>query len=155
MARSGEAPKSKPPQRGHARARTDAWHALFFGELALTLNIAHSAKAAGVDVGTIYKRRASDPEFAAAMVVALDHAIYKAEAELYRRAVTGTEKPLTVAREREIIREYPDPLLLGLLKAHRSDKDREKQEITGKDGGPVTIRVVYDEPKEEPNAESR
>ena len=27
--------------------------------------------------------------------------------------------------------------------------------LTGADGGPVTIRVVYDEPKEEPNAQSR
>ena len=146
---------TKATQRGHARARTDEWHAKFLAEIAVSMNIRHAAEVAGVHHATAYRRRETDKAFAAAWDQAISEAVDRAEAELYRRAVDGVEKPITVAGEREVIREYPSELLTFLLKGHRPERYRERHEVTGSGGGPVTIRVVYDEPKEEPNAQSR
>lgn len=111
------------------------------------MNVRRACELAQVEPSTAYRRRETDKAFAAAWDAAIELAVDKAEAELYRRAVEGVEKPVTVAQQREIITEYSNDLLTFMLRAHRK-KYREKQEITGKDGGPVTIRVVYDEPKE-------
>ena len=153
MARSGKSEKST--QRGHARARTNVWYPIFLAEIAESMNVRQGCEAANIDPGTAYARREVDEAFAAAWDAAIQLACDKAEAELYRRAVEGTDKPVTIAQQREVIKEYSNDLLMFMLRAHRPKLYREKQEITGKDGGPVTIRVVYDEPKEEPNAESR
>ena len=141
--------KSRRPQRGHARARTDVWHAEFLRALAEQGNVTAAAKAAGVDPMTVRNRRKTDETFAAVYDVALEAAADALEAEAWRRGKEGVERPVTVAQQAVIIREYSDTLLLALLRAHRPEKFRERHEVTGKDGGPVTIRVVYDEPKEE------
>jgi len=146
---------AKPAHRGHARAKTNIWYPVFLAEVAASMNVRRACEKAEVDSTTVYDRRESDKAFAAAWDEALTRACDKAEAELYRRAVEGVEKPVTVAGNREVITEYSNDLLMFMLRAHRPKLYREKQEITGKDGGPVTIRVVYDEPKEEPNAQSR
>jgi len=111
------------------------------------MNVRQGCEAANIDPGTAYARREVDEAFAAAWDAAIALACDKAEAELYRRAVEGVEKPVTVAGNREVITEYSNDLLTFLLRAHRPERYRERRELTGPNGGPVTIRVVYDEPK--------
>lgn len=145
-------PKAKgkpktPAQRGRARAKGKSWYPAFLAVIADSMNVRAACDAAQVDSTTVYDRRKVDTEFAAAWEAAMSSAVDKAEAELYRRAVEGVKKPTTVAGAAVMVTEYSDSLLSFMLRAHR-DKYREKHEITGAGGGPVTIRVVYDEPKE-------
>jgi hypothetical protein len=49
--------------------------------------------------------------------------------------VAGVERPVTVAGEREVIREYSDRMLEMLLKAHRPEKYRERYDVTTRTGG--------------------
>ena len=51
------------------------------------------------------------------------------EAEVYRRAVIGVERPITVAGERVMVREYSDRLLMFLLKAEKPEKYRDRREV--------------------------
>jgi len=147
MARSGKL-ATKATQRGHSRARKTAWYSIFLVEIAASMNVRQACELAEVEPSTAYRRRETDKAFAAAWDEALKRACDKAEAELYRRAVDGVEKPMTVAGQREVITEYSNDLLTFLLRAHRPERYRERRELTGPNDGPVTIRVVYDEPKE-------
>lgn len=44
------------------------------------------------------------------------------------------ERPVTVAGNREVIREYSDRMLEMLLKAHRPEKYRERHDVTTRTG---------------------
>ena len=130
--------KSKP-QRGHARAKTDVWHQAFVEALRVSGNVRIAAQAAGVDRSTASKRRKSDADFALAWDDAIEDAVDQLEAEAWRRGYEGIEKPITVAGEREVVREYSDTVLITLLKANRPAKYRERFEHTGADGGPIQV----------------
>lgn len=94
-----------------------------------------------VNVGksTVARWRAADPAFEAQVLAALDDAVEAMEQEAFRRAVLGVEKPVTVAGDREVIREHSDTLLIFLLKANRPEKYRERYDVrhSGKDGEPM------------------
>lgn len=47
------------------------------------------------------------------------------EAEAWRRAVKGVDKPMTVATMREVVKEYSDTLLIFLLKGSKPTKFRD------------------------------
>ena len=135
MARS---PRKVAKSTHRARPRSAGeWCTPFLAQLAVNANVKASAQAAGIDRGTAYDERERNPAFRAQWDAAIANAVDNLREIAWNLAV-GLD---------------PD-ILKFLLKAH-DPMYREKQEITGKDGGPVTIRVVYDEPKEEPNAESR
>jgi len=127
-------------QKGAQLARRTKWRETFLRVLADTCNVRAAAQAAAVNRQTVYEHRDRDPGFAAAWDQAIEDAADVLEAEAWTRA-----------------RAQSDLLLIFLLKARRPRLYREtvRQEMTGKDGGPVTIRVVYDEPKEGTGAESR
>jgi len=74
-----------------------------------------------------YRWLKADPAYAAAYKLARAIAGDMLEAEAYRRAFAGS-----------------DTLIIFLLKAHKPELYRERLEQTGKDGGPITIQVVYD-----------
>jgi hypothetical protein len=49
------------------------------------------------------------------------------EREAFRRAVVGVDKPMTVAGEREVVREQSDRLLMFLLRARRPEIYGDRQ----------------------------
>ena len=85
-----------------------------------------------------------DPEFAVAWEEAAQIYIDKLALEADRRAYEGVSNP--VYQGGELVghkQEYSDTLLMFRLK--RLDPQyRDRTEITGKNGGPVTIRIVED-----------
>jgi hypothetical protein len=94
---------------------------------------------------TVYERRDADPEFAKAMADAIESGVDDLELEARRRAKDGSLKPVFQGGEHVgDIREYSDTLTIFLLKAHRPEKyrDNHKHEITGADGGPITITSI-------------
>lgn len=114
----------------------------FLMELAVRGNISDSAKAAGVSRRVVYEWRAADPEFAALWDEALDTAIDAMEREAHRRAFEGTRKPVIgrIGKDEDgivtdragnelYLLEYSDSLATLLLKAHRPEKYRERQQI--------------------------
>lgn len=91
----------------------------------------------------VYDARESDPTFAREWDEALNFALDAAEAELYRRAVTGNEEPVFYqGQPTSSVVKYSDFLLVHYLKAHRPEY-REKVEVGNLDGKP--IRVVWDD----------
>jgi hypothetical protein len=91
--------------------------------------VSAACEAAGVGRRTAYDRRQRDEQFAVAWADELERAVEVAEAEIYRRAVRGVEKPVTVAGEREVIREYSDTLLMFLMRARKPEVCRERYRV--------------------------
>ena len=130
-------PTQKKPHVGQKK-RT-----VFLRRLSECGQVRVAARAAEVDVSNLYKQRKIDEEFAGLWLEAIDIAMMGAESEVYRRAVDGTDKPITVAGEREIIREYSDPLIMFLLKAHKPEKYRDNYK-GNPDSDPDTDRWASD-----------
>lgn len=125
--------------RGRA-ARTDRARDTFLAMLAETCNVSEAARAAGIGRQTAYDWRDDDQTFAAAWANAEQEAADKLEREAWRRAVEGTDKPVTYQGEiTATFKEYSDRMLEILLKAHRPDKfvERTKSEVSG--GVSITI----------------
>ncbi len=129
------------------------WKAKFLKMLADTGNVRLACKAVRIERSTAYKARDADPEFRAKWDEMIENACDLLEAEAWRRGVYGTLKPVfykgmlcTDRRGQPTgIQEYSDTLLALLLRGHRPDKYRERVEHTGRDGEPITLRVVYDD----------
>jgi len=128
-----------------ARGRTvrpDRARETFLDVLRETCNVSEAARAAGIGRRTAYEWRAADPAFAEAWKEAEEIAADKLEREAWRRAVDGTDKPISFQGViTATYKEYSDRMLEILLKAHRPDKfvERSKSEVTGPNGGPVRI----------------
>lgn len=124
---------------------TTAKKRAFLAAFSETCSIIRAAKCAGVDRGTHYEWLARDRDYADRFHVAKEQAADALEDEAVRRAHEGMERPITVAGEKTIIREYSDTLLIFLLKGIRPQKYRENVEVTGAGGGPITaaIEVVF------------
>src|SRR5436305_1255580 len=93
---------------------------------------------------THYDWAKADPEYAAAIASAFEDRADMLEEEAFRRAYKGVEKPVfQQGKKVGTVREYSDTLMLALLKAHRPEKFKDRQEITGPKGGPLetTVRV--------------
>lgn len=124
---------------------TTAKKRAFLAAYAETCSIIRAAKAAEVDRGTHYEWLRKDPGYAVRFHIAKEQAADALEDEAIRRAHEGMDKPVTVAGEKTIIREYSDTLLIFMLKGMRPQKFRDNVEVTGAGGGPITaaIEVVF------------
>lgn len=129
----------------HKKAPASEWRPKFIAALRNSGNVRASCFQAGVGRRTAYNHRDRSKEFAADWDEAIEDACDAMEGEAFRRAMSGIEKPVTVAGKREVIKDYSDTLLIFLLKAHRPGKFREKVEHTGEGGAPITLNVVYDD----------
>jgi hypothetical protein len=116
---------SHAPTRAHAQDRRGQgvgdWAPAFLAALRDTGMVSQACEAAGVGRRTVYDRRARDRAFALAWADELERAVEVMEAEAYRRAVHGVERPVTIAGQRELVREHSDRLLLFLLRARRPE----------------------------------
>ncbi len=96
-------------------------------------NIRRAAEAAGIARRTHYKWRDTDAEYVQAFEAAKEDAADLLEAEAWRRAVDGVEKPVGWYKGEPggKVREYSDTLLIFLLKAMRPHKFKDRLEIRG------------------------
>lgn len=115
----------------------------FLAAYAETCSIAKAAMAAEMSRHNHYRWIEENEEYAASFRAAKEKAADALEDEAVRRAYEGVEKPVTVAGEREVIREYDTTLLIFLLKGMRPDKYRENRNVymSGGSGGPVKTEV--------------
>ena len=121
------------------------WKTVFFENLSKSPNVSKAAKAAGYTRQWVYHLRNEDPEFAKLWDDALAQSLDTAEGEMYRRAVRGVVKKVFYQGTHiDTVKEYSDTLLIFLLKAHKPEVYREvtRNELTGKNGGPITHKDV-------------
>ncbi len=94
----------------------------FLAELALTANVAASARAAEVAEAAIYALRRKDAGFRRAWLEALAEGYAQLELQLLERALFGTPKAARGAGGRE----FSERLALALLSAHRDTVMKER-----------------------------
>lgn len=118
--------------------------AAFLKVIAEKGNLTVAAEVVGVDRTNHYYWLRSDPEYRAAFEDAKASATERLEAEAWRRAAEGVEKPTGWHKGEAggTVREYSDVLLIFLLKAHNPQKYRDQQPLGAQ--GPLEI-VVRDE----------
>lgn len=105
-------------------------------------NVSKASDAVAVDRKTFYEHRAKDKKFKEDWDGAVDRGIDKLEDEAKRRAFDGVDEPIFYQGvEVSSVRKYSDTLLIFLLKGHR-EKYRERHEITGADGQPMSVRII-------------
>lgn len=120
--------------------RTDRARELFISTLRESCNVSEAARMSGMSRRAAYDWREADSAFAQEWDEAEQEAADKLEREAWRRAVDGTDKPVTFQGViTATYKEYSDRMLEILLKAHRPEKFVEKvrNEHTGANGGPI------------------
>ena len=108
----------------------------FIDVLGRTGNVSEAARAVKRSASQAYRLRRTESAFADAWTEALEAAIDRLEKEAWRRAVEGDEQ-YVVSHGRVVtwdgkplkVRKRSDAVLTLLLRAHRPDKYRERQEI--------------------------
>lgn len=116
-----------------------AWKDRFIRCLTEQGTVTIACAAAGIGLSTAYEHRDKDADFAAAWALAMQKHEDMVYSEGYRRAVTGTPKPIYYqGKVVGHVKEYSDSLLLAFLKAKRKEF-RDKTEISGPDGGPIEL----------------
>jgi hypothetical protein len=118
----------------------------FLAAYAETANITRAAVAAGVTRTAHYEWMRMDEDYEAAFTAAKEQAGDFLEAVAVQRATEGVEKPVTIAGQREVIREYSDTLLIFLLKGAKPDKYRERWsgQLSNPDGSPLIPLAALD-----------
>lgn len=144
------------------------WKPAFLKSLSECPVIKGACTAAQVDRSTITRARNKSKAFAQAMDEAIENGVDRAEQEAFRRAVVGHDEPVVdkqgnIVYRREMfldakgkekyrlvldtdgnpvphtVKRHSDSLLAMVLKARRKDIYSERTEITGADGGELTI----------------
>jgi hypothetical protein len=146
---SATPPKRRSGQRLTAVQRQAAQQ-LFLEAFAQMANFSMACRAAGVHRSVVYRWQEHDEAFALRYRQAEAEANDRIRAAIYRRAITGIEKPvhhngrLVVDADGNpvTVREYSDVLLMFYAKSRMPEfRDRQQVELTGRDGGPV--RAVF------------
>lgn len=107
-----------------AKARRKAWCAPFLAQLAVTSNVAASARRARVDVSTVYKLRRTDTGFARDWFAALCEGYDNLELDLLHRLREGE---LEGGRSKERARrKFDNATAFRLLAAHRETVTRQR-----------------------------
>jgi hypothetical protein len=113
----------KLPRGGHGASRvlTRRKRELFLEELAMTSNVQHACRVAGIDHSSTYKFRARDPEFAQRWADAIDQGYDHLEAALLLEARGNAA---TGAGDGEQARPF-DPVLAFRLMTRRRKADAQ------------------------------
>jgi len=120
--------------------------AAFLAAYSKMANISYAAKAANIERTTHYLWMRQDKDYVKKFERAFEDACDLLEAEATRRATEGVEEPVFYQGVQcGTIRRYSDTLLIFMLKAARPDKFKDRKELSGKDGGPIQLKVTYEE----------
>jgi hypothetical protein len=108
----------------------------------------------GVSVATLYRWKNDHPDFCEALKEAKAEADARVEESLYQRAIGYTHEAVKIfmpsgAPEPVIVpykEHYPPDTTAGIfwLKNRQPERWRDRQEVTGKDGGPIETADVSD-----------
>lgn len=135
--------------RENGAKRTQELEELFLGWLAKGYTPKTAAAKIGVSRTTVFNWKADPrpewrpegtPSFTELWVSAVDEGTDVFEEEARRRAIDGVDEP--VFQQGECVgfmRKYSDTLLVMMLKGRRPETYRDRQEITGANGGPVAL----------------
>lgn len=122
--------KKKPEKTETPEETKPAWMIPFLERLSQGSTVTDACKAAKISRATVYRYRDADPEFDAAWSEVHEASTEQMEAEAFRRAVRGVQKPVYHLGKRVgSIREFSDTLLIFLLKARRPDTYRERVSV--------------------------
>jgi hypothetical protein len=124
----------------------------FLKAFAMTANVRAACMKAGIDRSTVYRWQEHDTEFGLKFRQASEDANDVIRAELFRRAIQGTEKPVVSmgkavyvetedGRKKPLMeRVYSDNLLSLLAKARMPEfRERQRVEMSGPDGEPIQM----------------
>jgi hypothetical protein len=108
---------------------------IFIQWLGSGVSISKAAQLSRFARSSAYKWRSEDKVFAEKWDDAIEDGSDKLEDEAFRRAVTGTDKPVGFYQgaASSIVKSYSDNLLIFLLKARRPSKFGDKIEATAND----------------------
>lgn len=128
---------AKPSQRRKAR---------FLDKLRDTGSAALAADEAGLTFAQVQNLQQADLAFAQASADAMAEAVDRAEAEVYRRAFRGIDRPVYYGgKQIGIVKDYSDSLAALYLKAHRPQIYRDGAGASaGRDDGPVQVLIADD-----------
>jgi len=95
--------------------------------------VVRACEVSGVGRSSHYRWLEHDPDYREAFDLARQETAHRLEAEAYRRAVEGVEKPVGwyMGQPGGYVREYSDKLLIVLLKATMPDKYASRNEAKG------------------------
>lgn len=107
------------------------WRQKFLEGLKLRGIVTGACQEAGVTRCRAYKERAENPEFAELWEEAIEAAADRLEAEAWRRAHEGDDKPIGFYKGEPgaYVKEYSDTLMIFLLKGMRPEKYRENVHV--------------------------
>ena len=112
---------------------------VFLDEYRQRGNVRAACRASGIDRTTAYAWRQENETFKELWINAREEATDLLEEEARRRGHDGIDKPIYYKGKKvDVIKEYSDRMLEILLKANRK-KFRDKVEVTGEDGGPISV----------------
>jgi len=115
--------------RGRSR-KTKKKTQQFIEVLRRSANVSCAARAIGIGRATAYRWRDDSPEFAELWEEAIHEAVDNLEAEAWRRAIEGTNKPVYHGGQLVgHIPHYSDTLLIFLLKGHRPERFKDRTQI--------------------------
>lgn len=140
--------------------RKREWKVKFLAALRTSGNVRLACDEAGVDRSWAYKQQKRSLEFAEQWAEALQEAIDRLEAEAWKRARDGVtrHKPIFYRGDKvgeEIITEYSDTLMVLLLKSHRPNVYRERQENINTNIRPNQITIIEAVKHCQPDQENR
>lgn len=131
-------PKTRARSRELSRSQKQE---RFLRELRKRANVTSAAKKAKIGRRTAYEWHTTDEDFAKAWDDALEEAMDGLEEAAWTRAKDGHQRPVFQGGQHVgDVTEYSDTLMITLLKAHRPDKYRERQQQEHTGG--MTIRVI-------------
>ena len=125
--------------RGSGLALTERLQAEFLAAYQGVGTIEGACRVAEVGRRTHYDWIDRDPAYAARFEETHEAAVDDAEAELRRRGIHGYDEPIVYKGEVVgTVKKYSDACLIFYLKGRRGDVFRERTELSGPGGGPIT-----------------
>mgnify|MGYP000402570889 CR=1 FL=1 len=113
-----------------ARAHLPPWQVRFLESIDRCPVVCDACIAARISRKTAYLWRQKDEAFRDAWDEAMENSIDRAEKAAFSRAIDGVETPIIVKGEEVGVSvEYSDRLLEFILKGHRPERYREKQQV--------------------------
>ena len=133
-------PKQRHPSK---RSITDTQLETFFVTLTETCNVARSARAAGFNAASAYRRRKTDAGFRRAWAEAVREGYAKLELVLLERVIKGTPKLVKTAKGTDrVMRDYSNSLAIALLKRHADTADSASHLPAEAELAEIRVRIL-------------
>jgi len=113
------------------------WREAFLEHLSRSSNVAAAARAAGIDVSTVYKTRRQEKDFASHWFAALCDGYDNLELELLRRLRNGDTENTTAKRKKK----FDNATAFRLLTAHRDTVSRERARRSDQDEDTINASI--------------